>query len=466
MCGSSDLGVQDLHLKRSLVLSMSGLLRRSTSSLNALPAETRLGNEVIDKELIWRDLTFLRVVVESVYVNDTSDSIKELIRSKGLYGFIIEYQFPSIDTSSKSLGNRVQASAKSYNNNVINFRHRKIFKLECEKKLWMLWEQSCAVFTLYVQLNALGKFTRKLIGRCDVQLRGLLTVPFGICADYLFIGAGFTGSSKLRIELGSHVKSLMERLEMMRSGDFDVQRPGSGRSRSRSRQSSLPSSSHSRTATLSRSPESGHIQVPLQSPLEVTSSRSPSSVCQAPAVATYPVPVLPPNYRVHLIVHSARRLPAVTSQRGEGAPSTYVSVVANDGYIFCSPVCRSSFRPEFNWSQTFEVSEKRQNLVVKLWQKCSPSEDKVIGFVSIPLPPRTAEAIEYEMSNLMTVFQTPMITISLTAETSSPNETPVLLASPRSELSSSPVQISREEISEKLRKNLLELEALLANLKG
>ena len=41
--------------------------------------------------------------------------------------------------------------------------------------------------------------------------------------------------------------------------------------------------------------------------------------------------------------------------RGEVPPSTYVSVIANDGHILCSPVVNVSFRPEFNWSQTFDV---------------------------------------------------------------------------------------------------------------
>ncbi|VDD94506.1 unnamed protein product [Enterobius vermicularis] len=419
----------------------------------------------LDNEIIRKDLTFLRVVLDEIHIGETDDSLKSLFESKGLYGFILEYKFPVLESVSKTLKDRVQANAKSYSNRCIHFRHRRVFKLSPENKLWALWKESSVRFLLYGQLNAPGKFTasfsvlKKRLGHCDVPLYKLLTVPFAICQDFLFAGLGFTGSANLRIELGSHVRSLMERLDALR---FHRSRQPSKsgmkkavKSLDRSNITVDKQQERRRSVPYTRS-SSGHSLSPVRAMNGRVSSASPSCSASGPQLVPQQT-LLPENYTVDLTVHSARRLSSLKRKSGEAAPSTYVSVIANDGHVLYSPLCINSYEPKFNWTQSFEVSSKRQNLVVKLWRKCSSDSGKVIGFVSIPLPPKNLSQIEYEMSSLVDDLETPIVKISLAL--SNDQDTPESLIS-----SSSLSQFSREEISERLKKDLFDLEILMQEL--
>lgn len=50
---------------------------------------------------------------------------------------------------------------------------------------------------------------------------------------------------------------------------------------------------------------------------------------------------------------------------------------------------------------------------MKLWKRCVIGSDKVIGFISLHLPPTDVGKAEYEMSNLSVSDQAPLITVSI-----------------------------------------------------
>lgn len=58
-----------------------------------------------------------------------------------------------------------------------------------------------------------------------------------------------------------------------------------------------------------------------------------------------------------------------------------------------------------------QVPRSRQNLVIKLWRKCITGRDRVIGFISVALPPQTAIRNEYEMSDMFISEKAPLITV-------------------------------------------------------
>uniref|UniRef100_A0A0N5A864 C2 domain-containing protein n=1 Tax=Syphacia muris TaxID=451379 RepID=A0A0N5A864_9BILA len=414
-----------------------------------------------DTEIIRKDLTFLRVVIDSICIENMDEWIAETVRSGAIFGFVMEYQISTFEPSCKPLKDRFKANAKNYSNKVITFNHKRVFKMDPNNKLWNLWKSQYAKFWLYLQLNVPGKFSKKQLAYCEVPLFQLLYVPFGVSRSFMIVGKGFTGSILLRIELGSHIKSLMERLDIIRNSV-------SGAIYQRRNQKSYNVQS---TEFNNRIKEQRH----LQSNCFCPSNLSP--VQNSPSTSTADVHLMSPqpdSYTVTLTVHSARRLPVATDSWNPAPPATYVSVVANSNRVLCSQVCKSSYEPEFNWSEKFQISKKRRNLVVKLWQKLAYA-DQVLGFVSIPLPPMYAGRTEYEMSNLMTALETPFISISLDIVREDESQDvngevggaqALITPSNKSSTAESPsIRLSREELSEKLKKNLNELQMLLEELR-
>ncbi|VDO52870.1 unnamed protein product [Onchocerca flexuosa] len=278
----------------------------------------------------------------------------------------------------------------------------------------------------------------KKLGTCEVPLHELVIPPFIICRDFLFVGPGFSASALIKVDLGSHIQLLMERLEMMRNGNL----PQSGsatraRSRSSSRKglcyaSRVASPLPHRRAFSSSPPRVSRIadQVefflaiynhcflrPFPPPLTLDSSSPPITPLSSPHVPPIAIRELcptSPSYRIKLTVYSARRLPLSFNSRGEAvAPSTYLTVIGEDGRTLSSPVRAGTLHPEWNWTEIFNVSRSRKNLIVKLWKRCVTESDKVIGFISLHLPPTDTGKVEYEMSNLSVSDQAPLITVSI-----------------------------------------------------
>ncbi|MFH4978470.1 hypothetical protein AB6A40_005179 [Gnathostoma spinigerum] len=448
----------------------------------------------IDVVRLMKDITFVRINIDSVNIDGTDEYIQQLIQNRSLYGFVLEYQFPSLDTISTSLKAHIRINAKSFDSSVIHFRHRRVVRISPNPDIFPLWRKSSLVIRLSVQLNTVGKFSTKLIGECKVPLNDLLIPPFIISRDFPFVGRGFSASSFIRIDLGSNIQSLMDHLEFLRN-DFhneNVCRASRSRSLSRSRSVSR-SSSASRGIRITDPPidHQGRPPVPpisfektnrlsridSQRPSYLESNISPDT--PLPSVRSVsPSPNSPSSsYHVRLTVHSARRLPLI-SRRGELiAPSTYVSINGEDGQMFCSAVRANCLNPVWNWTKDLHISRDRQNLVIKLWRKCITGADKVIGFVSIPLPPRTAQETEYELSDLSQSDLAPLLKISISTGSfssswlrprrRSPSEQKeeYVSATPTNIPISPPITLSREEIAEKLRRNLKELEVLVSRLK-
>ncbi|KAL4002012.1 C2 domain family protein [Acanthocheilonema viteae] len=440
----------------------------------------------INVSRVLKDITFVRLNLENIYMNEEDEFIMEVIRKRSLFGFILEYQFPSIDAASTSLKARVRVHAKYFNGDMIHFRHKRVIRIRMIPELVNLWKRSSLLLAVYAKLNTLGKYSIKKLGNCEVPLEELVISPFIICRDFLFAGPGFSASALIKIDLGSHIRLLMERLEWMRNGSL----PQNGsatrdRSRSSSRKSIYTSgrqiSPLPQRRAFSSSPP---LLRPFLPPLNLGSSTPQNTPLSSPQHVNIPRATIrelcstSPSYRIKLTVYSARRLPLSFDSRGDAvAPSTYLTVIGEDGRTLSSPVRAGTLHPEWNWTETFNVSRSRQNLVVKLWKRCVAGSDKVIGFISLQLPPTDTGKAEYEMSDLSISDQAPIIALSLSCETLPPagsyNDTPLLaplsppipprpfpsITSPRLQ------KMTREEIFEKLRKNISELERMMARLK-
>ncbi|EJW80662.1 hypothetical protein WUBG_08430, partial [Wuchereria bancrofti] len=113
----------------------------------------------IDASHILRDITFVRLNLEDVCMNEDDEFIMEVIRRRSLFGFILEYQFPSIDAASTSLKARVRIIAKHFNGNVIHFRHKRVIRIKMIPELVNLWKRSPLVLAIYAKLNTLGKYS-------------------------------------------------------------------------------------------------------------------------------------------------------------------------------------------------------------------------------------------------------------------------------------------------------------------
>uniref|UniRef100_A0A0R3S407 C2 domain-containing protein n=1 Tax=Elaeophora elaphi TaxID=1147741 RepID=A0A0R3S407_9BILA len=451
----------------------------------------------INASRILRDITFVRLNLEDICMNEEDEFITEVIKKRSLFGFILEYQFPSVDAASTSLKARVRIHAKCFNGNIIRFQHKRVLRIRMIPELVNLWKRSPLLLAVYAKLNTLGKFSIKKLGSCEVPLEELVVPPFIICRDFLFAGPGFSASALIKIDLGSHVRLLMERLEWMRNGSL----PQNGsatrvRSRSSSRKESVYASSRRLTPPLPQRrafSSSPPLLRPFPPPLNLGSSSSRDTPLSSPRQVNIPRAAIrelcptSPSYRIKLTVYSARRLPLSFNSRGEAfAPSTYLTVIGEDGRTLSSPVRAGTLHPEWNWTETFNVSRSRQNLVVKLWKRCIVGSDKVIGFISLQLPPTDRRKSEYEMSDLSVSDQAPLITVSICCITvlsiscetppyaESDNDVPLLtpLSSPvplrPSFLPGTSPRLQKmtsEEVFEKLRKNISELERMMARLK-
>ncbi|EFO24185.1 C2 domain-containing protein [Loa loa] len=425
----------------------------------------------INASRILRDITFVRLCLESICMNEEDEFIVEVIRRRSLFGFILEYQFPSIDAASTSLKARVRIHAKHFNGNIIHFRHKRVIRIKMIPELVNLWKRSPLLLAVYAKLNTLGKYSMKKLGSCEVPLEELIIPPFIICRDFLFVGPGFSASALIKIDLGSHIRLLMERLEWMRNGSL----PQSGsatraRSRSSSRKGSVYASSRLTPSLPQRRAFSSSPPLLRPFPPPLVSSSPRDTVLSSPYADNTPRAAIrelcptSPSYRIKLTVYSARRLPLSFNSRGDAvAPSTYLTVIGEDGRTLSSPVRAGTLHPEWNWTETFNVSRSRQNLVVKLWKRCIVGSDKVIGFISLQLPPADTGKSEYEMSDLSVSNQAPLITLSISCETlphaESYDKAPLLvpLSSPLplkpllSETSPRLQKMTSEEIFEKLR---------------
>ncbi|VDN05798.1 unnamed protein product [Thelazia callipaeda] len=378
-----------LHLKYIIISSETGAHLLIQIILSNIQINLFLRKRVINFYAIlddfqnmdaWRilnDITFIRLNLEYIYMNEEDEFIEEVIRQRSLFGFILEYNFPSVDAAPASLKTRVRVHAKHFSGNTIHFQHKRVLRIKMVPELVNLWKRAQLLLTVYAKLNTLGKYSVKKMGTCQVPLHDLTIPPFIICRDFLFLGAGFSGSALIKIDLGSHVRQLMERLEWMRH-DTLPQIGSATRARSRSCKKELAPTSCQLTPVIpqrrafSSSPPprfskiTNRVKIVLVSkpvsPLNLTYSSASNSLVPSPGVLNDPhIPIqglcpTSPSYRIRLTVYSARRLPFDFNSRKEAVvPATYLTVTGEDGRTLSSPIRTGTLHPEWNWTETFNV---------------------------------------------------------------------------------------------------------------
>ncbi|XGW18850.1 hypothetical protein V3C99_003000 [Haemonchus contortus] len=203
---------------------------------------------------------------------------------------------------------------------------------------------------------------------------------------------------------------------------------------------------------------------------------------------------------IQLTVHEARGLPPVRDERQWNrivSPNAYVSVLGKDGELR-SPICERSRRPLWNWTARFHICGERRNIIVKVLHY-DMSGDMTLGFVSVPLPIEEAHRVDYEMVDLTGTAglhgEVPIVTMSMEAsevvrrpssgiraqstssswseqQAASTGSSPPLRsasACPPTQRSSHNedylITATREELEERLKRNLSDLDRLIKKIK-
>ncbi|WKY00779.1 hypothetical protein Q1695_015086 [Nippostrongylus brasiliensis] len=197
---------------------------------------------------------------------------------------------------------------------------------------------------------------------------------------------------------------------------------------------------------------------------------------------------------IQLTVHEGHGLPPVRDERNRFvSPNAYVSVLGRDGELRSS-ICEQSRRPLWNWTARFCISGERRNIIVKVFHH-DVAGDRSLGFVSIPLPIEEAHRVDYEIVDLTGATnisgEVPVLTMSMEAsEVRRPSSSSRLRSSTSSWAESmgnssraSPslpsmsakssraaddgqiITATREELAEKLRRNMDDLDQLISKIK-
>ncbi|CAD6196343.1 unnamed protein product [Caenorhabditis auriculariae] len=417
---------------------------------------------------VLKELSFLRLQIDNIVTHVPNSMIERLENRGQLLGFFLEYAFPCLETVSKSLKATVRLPHKASTSNNIEFRHKRIVLLSMHEDIIPFWEKSKLVVHLLIQLEVAGKITTRPLAKCNIPLRELLVPPFIICRDFAVIGQDFEGTALIRIDLGSRVKTLMEKLESMRSPALDttfvVQQRGPTKTRSRSssrcRAHSARSEGNRSPSPISRgmsrrpspplarpripSPETrpmaAYRPISRESSLNIgernhsASSEGSDSVfarnendLARPDMTRPRVPIsrassyneeIPHAGRcsLQLTVHYATGLPPVRDESGAiVSPSAFVSVRGREGELR-SEVCEATRQPNWEWTAKFAMSAERRNLVVKIMHR-GHNEDKPLGFVTISLPVNDIFMSTFEITDVSQMssytVEVPMITISV-----------------------------------------------------
>ncbi|GMT17432.1 hypothetical protein PFISCL1PPCAC_8729, partial [Pristionchus fissidentatus] len=437
------------------------------------------------------DFSFLRISLDHIALTAESAYLKNLQQKAAIFGYTLKYSFPCPDGVSSSLKAKVILRASSFSSNAIFFRHKRVNLVKLNADVIPFWSRASLVLELEVQLNLQGKYSSRPLARCTVPLEDLLLPPFAVSRDFDFLGAQFTGSALVKIDLGSQQRPLMERLERWRGemdgggaplgaagpdATFTVPAARHTRSRSGSRCRSRCSEGSEQENSNQRRVEGGGEEedddvfydgpttgAPVQirgrrgvSPFRERNASMPSlhtigrggreeehrEVYARPVATTRrssassltrdrASPLTRHALRIRLVVHSASGLPMARDHRGLLlAPSALISVRGRDGEMR-SPVQPPSRSPHFDWACTFEVSGERRNVVVKLLHRDANGDDVPLGFVSLPLPTATVHEADYELVDLSggTAGQDAS-TITLSVEACASSRPPSKLDSP------------------------------------
>ncbi|CAJ0598147.1 unnamed protein product [Cylicocyclus nassatus] len=511
-----------------LIIYSCCMQRQRTNSLPSGRSDHECNNPELRFDQILTHFSFLRINIDSIILPQANELIERLYNEGSLYGFNLEYQFPCLESISKSLKAAVRIPAKSFTMTEIQFRHKRVVLLRMNQDIIPFWNRKHLILRLHVQLNTRGKFSTRLLAECSIPLVELLIPPFCICRDFNFRparGMTFEGSALIRIDLGSRDRKLMETLKELRDplleSTYVVHGVGTENVAESQRKDSASQTSEnrppSRIASPRITPRVG--AAPFRERIPSNFTDTSDSVFEYPSRTKPHVQLsqrLPESGRefrpairsdtsstarererltpqgksfMQLTVHEARGLPPVQDERNRYvSPNTYVSVLGRDGELRSS-ICERSRRPLWNWTSRFYVCGERRNLLVKIFHRDNEG-DKLLGFVSLPLPIEEAKRVDYEMVDLSgragANGEVPVLTMSMetydrdgsrtssysdglsaSSRITSPHIRPFSSCSARE---TSPRQepiitATREELAENLRRNIAELDRLMRNIK-
>uniref|UniRef100_A0A1I7ULH2 C2 domain-containing protein n=1 Tax=Caenorhabditis tropicalis TaxID=1561998 RepID=A0A1I7ULH2_9PELO len=413
-------------------------------------------------EKVLKELSFVRFKLDQIVLPGVNQFIQKLHNYREFFGFQLEYSFPCLETVSKSLKTTIRIPEKDVDAMKIVFNHRRIVLLEMHPDQVEHWQKAQLTIHLMVNMAVNGRHTTRPLAKCHVPLAELTYPPYIIHRDFDFVGEEFEGTAEIRIDLGSRVKPLMEKLNNLRNdrsledtfvvAERQVGRRTRSRSTSRCRAHSSASLEaprrrstsirrpHSTTScsTSSETPilthrisdNSSH-QKPIQRPrIQSNSSIGSDSVFIRPSTEKPRVleDVDPPRERItrsvtqsygastvgdtveeftrksgkyylEVTVHEAVGLPPVEDESGRiTSPSSFISILGRDGDLR-SPVFRNSRDPQWNFIARFAISTERRNLVIKVNHR-GVLGDTALGYVTIPLPTGNVRKSVYEMTDV------------------------------------------------------------------
>uniref|UniRef100_A0A8R1E179 C2 domain-containing protein n=1 Tax=Caenorhabditis japonica TaxID=281687 RepID=A0A8R1E179_CAEJA len=176
----------------------------------------------VQLEKVIKELSFIRIQLDDVIIPSANSQIQKLCNSRQLYGFQLEYSFPCLDAVSKALKATVRIPEKFMTATKIEFKHKRVVLLSMHEDQIEHWKKSRLLIHLLVQMSVNGKHTTRPLAKCSIPLHEIIIAPYMIYRDFDFVGPDFEATALIRIDLGSRVKSLMERLEVLR-GDRSLE---------------------------------------------------------------------------------------------------------------------------------------------------------------------------------------------------------------------------------------------------
>ncbi|CAI5444566.1 unnamed protein product [Caenorhabditis angaria] len=227
---------------------------------NNYQEEKRVQDPFTDVQLerILKELSFIRIQIDEISLTRPNPFIQKLNAMKQLFGFQLEYQFPCLEVVSRALRATVRIPNRTATSTKIEFRHKRVVLLTMHEDQVAHWQRAKLNIHLLVQMEAAGKFTTRPLARCSIPIYELLIAPYLICRDFDFIGDEFEGTGLIRIDLGTRVKTIMEKLEKLR-GTVDLEKTfvvrENGGARTRSRSSSRCRSHRGSSSTVGASTE-------------------------------------------------------------------------------------------------------------------------------------------------------------------------------------------------------------------
>ncbi|CAC35853.2 C2 domain-containing protein [Caenorhabditis elegans] len=265
------------------------------------PTEERDPYDDVQVEKVLKDLSFIRIKLDQIVLPDINPFIQKLHNYREFFGFQLEYTFPCLDAVSKSLKTTIRIPEKEVDIMKIVFNHRRIVLLNMHNDQIEHWQKSQLTIHLLVNMIVNGRQTTRPLAKCHVKLAELVRPPYLISRDFDFVGDDFEGTAELRIDLGSRVQSLTEKLTNLRNersfddNTFIVSDRQVGR-RTRSRSSSR-CRAHSSQSLGSATKDSARASASSSAaPSEIHKrSQSVTSIPAASTSTTTPTPILRPS---------------------------------------------------------------------------------------------------------------------------------------------------------------------------